>query len=66
MGQNAPALINWLRYELAETLTYFVPSAMGSAVTGLVRLLVCWLEKLQNRNQFGALISFQLVNFEAL
>jgi len=37
-----------------------------SAVTGLVRLLVGWLEKLQNRNRFGALIGFQLVGFEAL
>jgi len=37
-----------------------------SAVTGLVRLLVGWLERLQNRNRFGALIGFQLVGFEAL
>jgi hypothetical protein len=37
-----------------------------SAVTGLVRLLVGWLEKLQNRNRFGALIGFQLVGFKAL
>ena len=37
-----------------------------SDVTGLVRLLVGWLEKLQNRNRFGALISLQLVGFEAL
>ena len=38
----------------------------SSAVTSLVRLLVGWLEKLQNRNRFGALIGFQLVSFEAL
>ena len=38
----------------------------SSAVTGLVRLLVGWLEKLQNRNRFGVLIGFQLVGFEAL
>jgi hypothetical protein len=41
-------------------------NSKASAVTGLVRLLVGWLEKLQNRNRFGALIGFQLVGFEAL
>ena len=32
-------------------------------VTGLVRLSVGWLEKLQNRNRFGALIGLQPVGF---
>ena len=34
-----------------------------SDVTGLVRLSVGWLEKLQNRNRFGALIGLQPVGF---
>jgi len=36
---------------------------MLSDVTGLVRLSVGWLEKLQNRNRFGALIGLQPVGF---
>ena len=36
---------------------------IGSDVTGLVRLSVGWLEKLQNRNRFGALIGLQPVGF---
>ena len=51
-------------YLSALTRAYQVPTL--SAVTGLVRLLVGWLEKLQNRNRFGAFIGFQLVGFEAL
>ena len=50
-------------------LLLFVAGAgvvVPSAVTGLVRLLVGWLEKLKNRNRFGALIGFPLVGFEAL
>ena len=38
-------------------------SPVASDVTGLVRLLVGWLEKLQNRNRFGALIGLQPVGF---
>jgi len=36
---------------------------LTSDVTGLVRLSVGWLEKLQNRNRFGALIGLQPVGF---
>ena len=39
--------------------------ALGSDVTGLVRLLVSRLEKLQNRNWFGALIGLQPVGFRS-
>ena len=39
------------------------PAVVVSDVTGLVRLSVGWLERLQNRNRFGALIGLQPVGF---
>jgi hypothetical protein len=36
---------------------------VSSDVTGLVRLSVGWLEKLQNLNRFGALIGLHPVGF---
>ena len=63
-------VLNWVSpsAEILRNRTPVRKSALSlsSAVTGLVRLLVGWLEKLQNRNRLGVLIGFQLVGFEDL